>query len=367
MKYLVGLLLMLGCAAAAVCPQSKSDAETAGLSGRVKSVEWGRIEYPLRDGRGVEGKKIPIQLTTYNEDGNTTEVTTFKEDGSVLVKATYLYDGQGRNVGIESHGSLGQGKDEKTYKQKVVYTLDERGNRVEEVGYQTDGTLSHRRVNRYDAKGNKVEDTFYSWNGYRNGKTLSTYDDRGHELTQISYNADDSVSYKTVNTYDARGNKTERVHYIGGTLRYRMLYAYDERGRLKEGETFEYNATPNVRSRSPAPAPGRIVFTYDDDKGTKEEATYNEEGALVRVVVTRTDDRGNQIGRAEFAADGSPKYSQLSWYDRDKLLRAVGGESSTLIEYDAKGNWTRKTHLIRPKDSDKPEAHGAEYRVVTYY
>lgn len=366
MKQLLALLLMLSCAAPSYS-QPKSDAEKAGLVGRVKSVELGRIEYPLRDGRSAEGKKIPIQLTTFNEDGSTTEVTTFKEDGSVLVNATYLYDGQGRNVGIERHGSLGQGKDEKTYKEKIVYTLDERGNRVEEVGYQTDGALSHRRVNRYDEKGNKVEDTFYSWNGYRNGKTLSTYDERGNELTQTSYNADDSVSYKTFNTYDERGNKSEWVQHVGETLRYRVLYRYDEKGRLRESETFEYNAPPNIHSRSHAPVPGKVVFTYDDDKGITEEATYNAEGVLVRRVVTRTDGKGNVTGRAEFAGDGSPKHSQLRWYDRDKLVRAVDGESSTKIEYDAQGNWTRKTFFVRPKDSDRLEAHGAEYRVINYY
>lgn len=365
MKYLIGLLLVLSCAAPAR-PQSKSDAEKSGLFGRVKSVELGRIEYPLKDGRGVEGKRIPVSLTTFNEDGNTAEVTSFKDGGSVSGKISYLYDGQGRGVGTEGYSVTGQGMEEKIYRQKIVYTLDGRGNRVEEAGYQTDGTLSHRHLFKYDAKGNKVEALYYAWNGARVGKIVYAYDDRGNELTQTSYNADDSVSHKTVTTYDARGNKTESVQYQGETLRYRMLHRYDEQGRPKEHETFEYNAPPNVYT-SHAPVPGKVVFTYDDEMGTREEATYNAEGVLTRKVVTGLDGKGNEIARAEFAADGSPKYSQLRWYDKDKLLRAVDGESSTRIEYDAQGNWTRKTRLIRPKDSDRPEPYGAEYRVVTYY
>lgn len=365
MKFLIGLLLILGCASAAHS-QPKSDAEKAGLLGRVKSVEWGRIEYPLKDGRGVEGKKIPVQLTTFNEDGNKAGVTSFNEDGSVSVKVTYLYDGQGRGVGTEGYSVMKQGKGGKTYRQKSVYTLDERGNRVEEVGYQSDGTLSHRRLSKYDAKGNKIEDVYYSWNGSRVGKLAYTYDERGNELTQTSYDADDAVSFKTASTYDAQGRKTEWVQHIGETLRYRMLYRYDEKGRLKEHETFEYGVPPHARS-SHAPVPGRVVFTYDDDKGTKEEATYDAEGALERKVVTGLDGKGNEIARSEFAADGSRKYSQLQWYDKDKLVRTVDGESSTKVGYDEQGNWTRKTFLIRPKDSDRPEAHGGEYRIITYY
>ena len=365
MKHLIGLLLILCCAAGAR-PQSKSDAEKAGLLGRVKSVEWGRIEYPLKDGRGVEGKKIPVQITTFNEDGSRAEVTSFNEVGSLSGKVTYLYDGQGRGVGTEGYSVTRQGQEEKTYRQRSVYTLDERGNRVEEVGYQTDGTISHRHLFKYDAKGNKVEDVYYSWNGTRVGRLVYTFDERGNEVTQTSYDAADAVDFKTVSTYDAQGRKVEWVQHLGETLRYRVLYRYDEKGRLKERETFEYNAPPNV-STSHAPVPGRVAFTYDDDKGTKEEATYNAEGALEQKVVTRVDDKGNQIGWAGFAADGSPKYAQLRWYDQGKLLRTVDGESSAKVDYDAKGNWTRKTHLIRPKDSDRPEAHGAEYRVITYY
>ena len=82
----------------------------------------------------------------------------------------------------------------------------------------------------------------------------------------------------------------------------------------------------------------------------------------------KTGELRRRISHASAAsADGSPKCSVLSWYDKGKLVRELFGESSTKLEHDARGNWTRKTYLIRPKDSDKPEAHGAEYRAITYY
>ncbi|HEY9285170.1 MAG TPA: hypothetical protein VIP46_17080 [Pyrinomonadaceae bacterium] len=364
MKYFIALLVTLGCACASYS-QPRSDAEKAGLLGRVKSVEFGRIKYALRDGRGVEGRKIPVQLTAFNEDGATAEVTSFKEDGSISGKTGYLYDDQGRNVGTETNYSMGQGAEERAYKQRIVYTLDERGNRAEEVGYQTDGTVSHRHLFKYDARGKQVEALYYSWNGTRVGKIVYTYDERGNELTQTSYNADDSVAFKTASTYDARGNKIEWVQHIGETLRYRVIHRYDEKSRLKERETIEYGAEAHVCS-SHAPVPGKVVFTYDDEKGAREEATYDAAGVLTHRVVAGLDGKGNEIARAELASDGSPKCSKLSWYDEGKLVREMCGEPSTKFEYDAKGNWTRKTFFLRPA-SGGPEAYGAEYRTITYY
>lgn len=360
-KYLLGLLLLVSLPSRGFA-QPKNDSGKSGLLGRVKSVEWGRIDYPLKDGKSFEGGRHPNQLTTFNEDGNTVEVTSFKEDGSVSGKTTYYYDGRGRNVGTESYSE----GDEKVHRQRQVYTLDDKGNRVEVVGYQTDGTLSHRQVFKYDSDGNKIEELFYGGNGARLSRLVNTYDGRGNQLTLTSYNADDSISYRTVISYDASDNNTEWVQYHGDTLRYRVLYRYDDRGRLKEKETFEYNAPPNVHT-SHAPVPGKIVYSYNDKESAREEATYDAGGALVSRVVISLDDKGNQIGRAEYGGDGAPKDTKVSWYDKDKLLRTLGGRALTKFEYDPQGNWTKKTYLIQPAGSNKPEAYGAEYRVIAYY
>jgi hypothetical protein len=361
LKSMMRLLLLLSLPSH-IFAQTKNDSEKSGLLGRVKSVEWGWIEYTLKDGKSVEGRRQPNRLTTYDEDGNAVEVISYKDDGSVSGKNTYQYDAKGRNVGSESSSESG----EQVYKQKQVYTLDDKGNRVEVAGYQTDGTLSHRQVFKYDADGNKIEELFYSWNGTRVGRIVNTYDGRGNQLTQVSYNADDSVSFKSVNSYDALNNKIEWVQYHGDTLRYRVLYTHDDKGRLKEQETFEYNAPPNLYT-SHAPVPGRVVYTYHDKERTKEEVTYDAAGNLVGKVVTSLDEKGNQVSRAEYGKGGAPKDSKVSWYDKDKLLRTLGGKVLTKLEYDPQGNWTKKTYLIQSADSGKPEAYGAEYRVITYY
>jgi len=367
-RYFLSLVLLACCASFCFAQNArvKNDRDKGGLLGPVKSIEFGRIEYTLKGGKAVEGKRVLQHTTTFNEQGNTSKVINYKEDGSVSAKQTHNYDSRGRNIGSEGCYVMQSEGAEKTYKQKQVFTLDDQGNQIESIGFQTDGTLSHRHVFKFDADGHKLEELFYSWNGTRAGKIIYTYDERGNQLTQVSYNADDSVNYKMVNSYDAVGDRIESVQYHGDTLRYKMLYKYDDRRRLTEQETFEYNASSNGRA-SHAPEPGKIVYAYTDETKTTEVATYDQHGSLREKVIRNLDNKGNEIGSEMYNADGSLKATEIRWYDKNKLLRVLSGKSLRKFEYDAQGNWTRQTYLIQPKDSDTPEAFGAEYRIITYY
>jgi hypothetical protein len=37
------------------------------------------------------------------------------------------------------------------------------------------------------------------------------------------------------------------------------------------------------------------------------------------------------------------------------------------VSLDARGNWTRKTYLVRPADAALPEPYGGDYREIVYY
>src|SRR5918911_749807 len=119
-------------------PKAKNDLEKSGLSGRVKSVEFGRIEYPLKDGKATEGKRNPIQKTTYNEDGNKAEQLTFDRNGSVEERLVFTYDAAGRNTGYAEYSSIV----DKTLSKprKHVYMLDYAGRTVEYDVFNSDGS-----------------------------------------------------------------------------------------------------------------------------------------------------------------------------------------------------------------------------------
>jgi hypothetical protein len=364
MRKIFSALLFGFLALSIAAAQGRDDKKQHDLVGPVKTVEVGRLEYTLKNGKSIAGKRIPSQTIAFNENGNKTEEVSYDQSGSIINKNVYAYDKEGRLKNYDSYSSTV----DKTLStpQKNDYKLDDKGNVIEYVNYQPDGTPGNRFLYKYDAKGNKLEETFYAWSGARTGKLLNTYDEAGRLLTATSYNEDDSISWKTAITYNTKGNKIEWLQSIAGVLRYRVTYNYDDRNRVIEQETFEYNKPPNLRS-SHAPEPGKIVYTYNDAKRAKEVETYNEDGSLKNKMIYLMDERGNEVGWKTFNGDGSPKETALYWYDNTKLLRTLSGIETAKYEYDSKGNWIKKVRLIKPAVAAEPEAYRTEYRDITYY
>jgi hypothetical protein len=364
MKRISLALILSFLAISLAAAQGRDDKKQHELVGPVKTVVVGRIEYTLVNGKSIAGKRIPNHTITFSEEGNKTEEISCDQNGTISHKVVYTYDKQGRLKSYESGSDIREKN--LSNPQKNEYKLDDKGNVIEQVNYQSDGTLGSRFLYKYDAKGNRTEEIFYAWNGSRSGKLLNTYDEAGRVLTATSYNEDDSIAWKSTVTYNAKGNKIEWTQSIAGILRYRITYNYDDKDRIVEQETFEYNKPPNQWT-SHAPEPGKIVYTYNDQKRIQEIDTYDEDGSLKHKMIYQRDERGNEVGRKMFNGDGSPKNTELHWYDNGRLLRTMSGVETIKIEYDSKGNWIKKVRLIQSANASEPEAYGAEYRDIIYY
>ena len=366
MKSLVlGLLLsVLSFHGAARAQTGQSDVERLGLKGRVKSSELWRVEYTIRDGASVEARRRPIRKVVFDGEGKKVEEVTYDQNGKPSAPNVYVYKAAGKHAGFDAYGGpLDRGPGQP---RRHVYLLDDAGRPSEYTVYDSDGGMSVRFTYKYDAAGNKTEEESYTWNGARTSRLVHTYDARGNLLTQTSYNADDSLHWKHVHVYDAEGRKAESAQYQGETLRYRFFYKYDGKGRLKEEETREFNAVPNVYV-SHAPEPGRVVYTCDDERRTKEVATYDGRGALKRRLRYSLDEAAAGTGAVELNADGSPKSREIRWYDGDVLLRALSGTTSAEFAYDAQGNWTRRTLYLKPDGAARPEPYWGEQREIVYH
>ena len=217
-----------------------------------------------------------------------------------------------------------------------------------------------------DAKGNKIAEYFCPWTGKCDSRLVYTYDEAGHNLTQTSYKGEE-VSWKTVNTYDAEGHQLEWAQYISRVLRYKRLQKYDREGRVAEQETIEHNSPPsNIRS-SHAPVPGKVVYGYNERERSTEISTYDPDGSLKSKEVRTVDEKGNDTGFTLFDEKGSPKNTDILWYDKNKLVRTLSGRLLITIEYDSHGNWTKKIRSILPAGAKEAEPYSAEYRTLTYY
>ena len=363
MKLLACFLLLLTTSLGLAAQEPPTRARDE-LKGPVRTIESGTIDFVLKDGKRIEGTPRVAKILKFDERGNRTEATTFDPDGGIAERMVYKYDALGRNTGSDEYYSLARKL--VTNPRRRIYTLDHNGKVVEMIVYEADGSVGSGFKYKYDSKGNKVEDHFISWTGATILRTTYTYDAAGHLLTQTAYDAHDVVSWKTIDSYDSAGRRTDWAQYEKHVLRYRKLFKYDDKGRVTEEETFEFNARPRVIF-SHAPVPGKIVSTYDDKQRSKEIATYDTIGALKTREVHIFDEHGNIVGWEIFNADGSARNFEISLYDKNKLVEKLAGKALNQNSYDSQGNWTKKVYLILPEGAKEPQPWRADYRNITYY
>ena len=126
----------------------------------------------------------------------------------------------------------------------AVYTDDghfkiynEKGNKIEENYYNSNGSLIYKNTYKYDEKGNKIEENYYNSNGRLYSKTTYKYDEKGNMIEDNFYDSDDgSLIYKNTYKYDEKGNIIEENHY-------------DSNGRLDSKYTYEYDKNNNWTQR----------------------------------------------------------------------------------------------------------------------
>ena len=126
----------------------------------------------------------------------------------------------------------------------AVYTDDghfkiynEKGNKIEENYYNSNGSLIYKNTYKYDEKGNKIEENYYNSNGRLYSKTTYKYDEKGNMIEDNFYDSDDgSLIYKNTYKYDEKGNNIEKNNY-------------DSNGRLDSKYTYEYDKNNNWTQR----------------------------------------------------------------------------------------------------------------------
>jgi hypothetical protein len=344
--------------------QSQNDRTRMGLLGPVKTMEFGLVQYALKENKPTAGGRVPFQQVDFNTEGNKTAESVF-QDGALSSRYVYTYDSSGVNTGYEETYRT----PEKTFSRprKHQYLTDSRGNIAQYTVYDSDGTMSIRFVYLYNQAGQKTEEQVFYHTGALGSRTLHSYDGAGNEIETSSYDQAGTVGWKQNLKYDDQGRRIELLQFAGEVLRYRILTTYDDKGRPTQEETIELNGKPGSLRPSHSPVPGKIVYRYDDEKRTKDVSTYDDAGALKGRLIYAYDEKGSEIKKTEFNPDGSPKYQEIMWYEKSRLLRRVRGDSSIRIEYDANGNWITKTYLLLLPNSREAEVYGSEYRTIVYY
>jgi antitoxin component YwqK of YwqJK toxin-antitoxin module len=295
--------------------QSKTDREQAGLLGAVRTVRTEAAEFTSKNGKSVEGVRVPLRTVSYDARGNRTRQVDFNHDGSVAQTLVYTYDANGRSTGYEEYtGAM-------SVPRKHVYVLDDKGNRIEYSFVQPDGSAGEKYLYKYDPKGNLAEESLFDHKGGLISRNVFAYDDKGRQVSQTRHNADGSVSSIISFSYDAQGKPVERVRYESDVLTYRVRYVYDRKMRVVVQETVGSVVEADVPPTE-AHAPGRVVYVYKGAGQPGEMIAYAPDGAL-----------------------------------RERVV----------IKYDSRGNWIEKTLLVESEKRNRREARRVEHRTITYF
>jgi hypothetical protein len=296
-----------------VAVNAQSDSDRDRLLGPVQSVSAAVAEFSARDGKDVEGSRVPLHTVTYNARGNRVKRVDFNRDGSVAQTLVYNYDPEGRSVGYEDYVT---GLSEP---RKHIYTLDNSGNRV---GYRivqpTGKDGDEKYAYKYDDSGKLVVEELY----YKTtlvSRNENTYDQQGRLISQVSYNPDATVSARISVSLGPDGKPVERTRHDGNLLTYRVRYTYDGKQRLVEVETT--GSYVETDSSSEGYITGKVVYVYKGKDRPKEMLIYNQDGSL-----------------------------------RERVV----------IDYDSHGNWTKRAHRVKAGPTGKEVTRQIDYRTITY-
>jgi hypothetical protein len=307
--------LLIGAILAVANAQAKTDKEQSGLLGPVHTVKTEVVELTSKHGKSVEGARMPGQMVTYDALGNRVKRVDFNSDSSVSQTLVYTYDAEGRGTGFEEYaGTLSTPR-------QHLYSLNDKGNRIEYRIVQPDGAAGEKYLYKYDLIGNQVAEALYDHKGRLISRSENTFANDGSLISQLILNGDGSVSSTSNNSNDPDGKPLERIRYEGHILTYKLRYTYDSKRRLVGLETVGSFVETDV-SGSETHVTGKVVYLYKGKEQPKESVTYNPDGSF-----------------------------------RERVV----------FVYDSRGNWIKKTHLVQVAMKGKEIPRQTEYRTITYH
>jgi hypothetical protein len=249
--------------------KKKSDAESEGLRGKVKSVK----------GKYYEEKRIFFGLIPINEEF-WYEYSEFNYNGNIIYKDKPSY-----------HGG--------DYRDREFYKYNERGDCIESIdsNYENGNKYTYpcRYEYIYDEKGNISEEKWYSYNKL-NYNYYYKYDDKGNCIEELSKGIKDSTFWKDIYIRDTNGRMIvwERYNRLGD-FDSKLVYTLDEYGnRIKEEY---YYKDGNKKDET------FFVYNLEGDMIMKARYFIKDKYISVKIYEYKYDDNFNWVKRIEYDVD----------------------------------------------------------------
>ena len=99
---------------------------------------------------------------------------------------------------------------EENLKGKVKSIKETTYKAVDKFGQIEKGDVLNNYFNIYNEKGNKIEDNFYDSDGNLSSKDTYEYDEKGNKIEKNVYDSNGRLGYKFIYKYNEKGN-TSRI------------------------------------------------------------------------------------------------------------------------------------------------------------
>ena len=134
MKKIILIILSVLCLVSCNQSEKKNDLTEENLKGKVKSITENTYEAIEKFGQIEKGdvSYYAYAVTIYNEKGDRIEENHYNSDGSLLYKYTYKYDKKENIIEKNRYNSNGSLDEKYTYK----YEYDKNNNWIQQVVYE---------------------------------------------------------------------------------------------------------------------------------------------------------------------------------------------------------------------------------------
>lgn len=238
----------------------------------------------------------------------------FNEDGTVRATATYEYDSH-KNV-VFAQQVQNQNGEEEAEEYTFERNYDEFGRIIIEVGYES-GLFSYKKGFEYDKNGNKVKEINYKEDGTISSYYVYAYDEKNNLVEDITYKKDGSVVSTIYYEYDENDNRilkevNRSSDSLGGAGYWWENYQYDDMGNMIRVVTHSEDAWNSVKE-----------YEYDEAGNVIRFISYGKDGYKV------TDEYYKWVLLSDYQANKSV-------YERE-IQKVLGGETGISAHDNSRG------------------------------
>lgn len=287
-------------------------------------------------------------IYSYNLNGTLQRVTM--PDNSVI---NYAYDDAQRLTSISDGADINSGN-------RIVYTLDSAGNRIEEKAFDPTGNLTNKNKRDFD-KLNRMEKMYhgaqdnattpYQYStvyGYDANGNQSSITDAANGVTSQFYDAFDRLMTSTKGGHETKYDYDRRDNLVKVTEP--TTPASSGTGARRLETTYEYNGFGEMK-RQVSPDTGATDFTYDAAGNLKTRIDARS------ICATYDYDALNRVSKIRYATTCNPAIAdeEVSYtYDgpanctngKGRLCTITDKTGTTSYTYDALGRVTSKTQVV---------------------